>query len=166
MDQSIEKTLVATLAAKGLHIATAESCTGGLAAARITSVAGASEVFDGAVVSYANRVKEELLGVPEKILARHGAVSAECACAMAQGVRTLMGADIGVSLTGIAGPGGGTPEKPVGTVYLGIADAAGVSARLLTLSGDRDAIRARSVQAALAAALTQAEQYPARPEET
>lgn len=152
-----EQELVALLARKGLHIATAESCTGGLTAARITAVPGASEVFDGGVVSYANAVKAGLLGVPEQVLADCGAVSAECAVAMAAGVRTLMGAQIGISLTGIAGPGGGTPEKPVGTVFLGVSTTAHTEAKLLTLAGTREQIREQSVEAALEAALEAAQ---------
>ena len=132
-----------------MHIATAESCTGGMVSAAITSVSGASEVFDGTVVSYANEIKHRVLGVKSETLESVGAVSEECAREMAEGVRALMKADIGVSLTGIAGPGGGTPEKPVGTVYLGISDGDGTYAIRLSLSGDRDTVRKESVKAAL-----------------
>ena len=110
-----------TLRENGLHATAAESCTGGMVTAAITSVAGASEVFDGGVCSYANAVKAGLLGVSEETLREHGAVSEACAAEMARGIRMLMGADLAVSVTGIAGPGGGTPEKPVGTVCFGVS---------------------------------------------
>ena len=103
---------------RGLTLATAESCTGGLVAARLTSVPGSSDVFLGAVVAYADEVKARELGVPAEVLERHGAVSAEAAAAMAAGARARLGADVAVAVTGVAGPGGGTPEKPVGLVYL------------------------------------------------
>jgi len=148
MKQSAER-LVKALKEKGLHIATAESCTGGMVSAAITSVSGSSEVFDGGVVSYANEIKHRILGVNEETLATHGAVSEECAREMAEGVRRLMGADIGISLTGIAGPGGGTAEKPVGTVYLGVSGKNETYALLLSLSGDRERVREESVKAAL-----------------
>ncbi len=148
MKESAER-LVNSLREKGLHIATAESCTGGMVSAAITSVSGASEVYDGSVVSYANEIKHRILGVKEKTLSAVGAVSEECAREMAEGVRLLMKADIGISLTGIAGPGGGTPDKPVGTVYLGVSDSEGTYAIRLSLSGDRDTVRKESVKAAL-----------------
>ena len=103
---------------RGLTIAAAESCTGGLVSARLTAIPGASEVFVGGVVSYADEVKESALGVPREILERHGAVSAETAKAMAEGVRERLGADVGVAVTGVAGPDGGTAEKPVGLVFV------------------------------------------------
>jgi len=148
MKQSAER-LVKALKEKGLHIATAESCTGGMVSAAITSVSGSSEVFDGGVVSYANEIKHRILGVNEETLATHGAARDECAREMAEGVRRLMGADIGISLTGIAGPGGGTAEKPVGTVYLGVSGKNETYALLLSLSGDRERVREESVKAAL-----------------
>src|SRR5439155_7454315 len=101
---------------RGLSLGTAESCTGGLVAVRLTSVPGSSDVFRGAVVSYADDVKEHELGVSAEILRRHGAVSAEAARAMAAGVRQRLGVHVGVAVTGVAGPGGGTPEKPGGLV--------------------------------------------------
>ena len=100
-----------------LHLATAESCTGGLIAARLTSVPGSTDVIVGGIVSYANEVKIEQLGVPPELIEEHGAVSAEVAEAMARGARERLGVDVAVSVTGIAGPGGGTEEKPVGLVY-------------------------------------------------
>ena len=118
---SLEAVLVRVLSEKKLHVASAESCTGGLISKRITSVSGASAVFDGSVVTYANRIKEQLCDVSHETLEEHGAVSRETALEMARGVRRLIGADIGVSATGIAGPTGGTPEKPVGTVFVGVS---------------------------------------------
>jgi PncC family amidohydrolase len=129
----------------------AESCTGGGLGARITAVSGASDVFVGGVISYANEVKARLLGVPNDVLARYGAVSRECAEAMATGVRALIGADWAVSITGVAGPSGGTPEKPVGLVYIGVAGASGTTVIENRFVGDREAIRLRSTQAALTA---------------
>ena len=109
----IAERLVALLNARGLVCATAESCTGGGVGSAITSVPGSSSVFAGGVISYANEVKRDVLGVPESVLAEKGAVSSECAAAMAVGVRRLLNVDVAVSLTGIAGPGGGSAEKPV-----------------------------------------------------
>jgi len=117
---------IASLRRYKLTLATAESCTGGLVAKLVTDVAGSSEVFSGGVVSYSNGVKMKLLGVSEKTLAAHGAVSEETAREMALGARDATGADIAVSTTGIAGPSGGTAEKPVGTVCFGVASKFGV----------------------------------------
>jgi nicotinamide-nucleotide amidase len=133
----------------GLSLASAESCTGGLVAARLTSVPGSSEVFAGGVVAYANEVKARELGVPEEVLERHGAVSAETAAAMAAGARERLGADVAVAVTGVAGPGGGTPEKPVGLVFLHAAGPGAGAGRRLEFPGDRDAVRGRSTVAAL-----------------
>jgi nicotinamide-nucleotide amidase len=133
----------------GLTLGTAESCTGGLVAARLTSVPGSSDVFLGAVVAYADEVKTRDLEVPSELLERHGAVSAEVAAAMAAGARARLGVDVAVAVTGIAGPGGGTPEKPVGLVHLHAEGPDGSRARRLDLPGDREAIRARSAVAAL-----------------
>jgi nicotinamide-nucleotide amidase len=128
----------------GLTPATAESCTGGLVGARLTDVAGASDVYLGGVVAYANAVKEARLGVPAAVLERHGAVSAETAEAMADGARTALGADAAVSVTGIAGPDGGTPEKPVGLVYVGVVTPAARATESFVFSGDREAVRTRA----------------------
>ena len=133
----------------GLRLATAESCTGGLVAARLTDVAGASEAFAGGVVAYSDVLKTRLLGVPAETLARHGAVSAETARAMADGARAGLGADVAVAVTGVAGPGGGTPEKPVGLVYVHAAAPEGEEARELRIPGDRDAVRARATAVSL-----------------
>ena len=148
-ERPVEELVLAACRERGLSLAAAESCTGGLVAARLTSVAGSSEVFRGAIVSYADDVKRAELGVPEDVLARHGAVSAETAAAMAAGVRERLGADVAVAVTGIAGPGGGTPEKPVGLVYLHAETPEGGAGRELNLSGDRAAVRGRSTAAAL-----------------
>ena len=133
----------------GLTLATAESCTGGLVAGRLTAVPGASDAFRGGVVAYANDVKEADLGVPAETLERHGAVSAETAAAMARGVRSRLGAEVGVAVTGIAGPDGGSPEKPVGLVYLHASSPHGEEARHMDLPGDREMIRGRATAAAL-----------------
>ena len=147
--RDLETRLVAACKAKGVSLATAESCTGGQIAARITSVPGSSAVFLGGVVSYANAVKRDVLGVSAAILDGVGAVSAECAGAMAVGVRERVKADVAVSVTGIAGPDGGTPQKPVGLVYLGVASAAGVSVERHLFSGDRQAVRQQAADRAL-----------------
>jgi nicotinamide-nucleotide amidase len=133
----------------GLTLATAESCTGGLVAARLTDVPGSSDAFVGSVVAYADEVKLTELGVPEALLAQHGAVSAEVAQAMAQGVRARLGADVGVAVTGVAGPGGGTAEKPVGLVFVHAAGPDGEKARRTELPGDRSMVRGRATAAAL-----------------
>ena len=134
---SLERAVVLALRSAGKTLATAESCTGGLISKRITDVSGSSEVFLGGCVTYANEAKMALLGVRAETLEAYGAVSEETAREMARGTRERLGADIGVSATGIAGPGGGTPEKPVGTVYLGISTAAGEEVRKLSLSSMR-----------------------------
>ena len=121
----IEGTIVRLLTEKNLTLATAESCTGGCLAHRITNVPGASLVFPGGVVAYSNAVKRTFLGVRAKTLTRHGAVSAAVACEMAGGARKIFGADFAIAVTGIAGPGGGTKRKPVGTVFIALADRSG-----------------------------------------
>ncbi len=137
------------LARAGHRLATAESCTGGLVGQRLTAVPGASEVYVGGVVAYADEVKEEILGVPADLLARHGAVSEEVALAMAQGVATRLGVNSAIAVTGVAGPGGGTPDKPVGTVYVAARLGEAESVARLGLPGDRHDVRCRSAQAAL-----------------
>lgn len=143
------KTLVDLLSARELVCATAESCTGGGVASAITAVPGSSAVFAGGVVSYANEVKHDVLGVKEETLAEFGAVSAETAAQMAAGVRSLMKCDLAVSLTGIAGPGGGSAEKPVGLVWFGLADGCGVRTEKSIFSGERDEVRHKAVIHAL-----------------
>jgi nicotinamide-nucleotide amidase len=134
---------------RSLTLATAESCTGGMVAERLTSVPGSSEVFVGSIVSYADRVKVAELGVPEKVLHEHGAVSAETAAAMARGARERLAADVAVAVTGIAGPGGATPAKPVGLVYLHAAGTGGERAAEFSFGGDRETIRRRAAVTAL-----------------
>jgi nicotinamide-nucleotide amidase len=148
-DRPIEAIVLDLAREQGLTIAAAESCTGGLVAARLTSVPGSSDVFVGGLVAYADRIKGDLLGVAGEILVRHGAVSAETAAAMASGARKTLGADAAVAVTGVAGPGGGTPEKPVGRVYLHAAGPRGEQAVELHLPGDRDAVRRRAAASAL-----------------
>lgn len=141
--------VVAEARAAGALIAAAESCTGGLLGAWITTVAGSSDVFWGSLVTYANAAKESLLGVCPATLANHGAVSEETVREMAIGARDRSGAAIAVSVSGVAGPGGGTPEKPVGTVWLGWATVHGAGASLHRFDGDRAAVRQASVREAL-----------------
>ena len=148
-ERPVEEMVLELCRERGLKLATAESCTGGLVAARLTPVPGSSAAFLGAVVAYANEVKAGELGVPEGMLEHHGAVSAEVAEAMAQGARARLGVDVAVSVTGIAGPDGGTEEKPVGLVYLHAAGPDGDLALEFNLPGDRDAIRGRSAASAL-----------------
>ena len=134
----------------GQSLACAESCTGGLIAARLTDLAGISAVFRGGVVAYANEVKRLCLGVDEAILATEGAVSASCAAAMAEGVRERLKSDWGVATTGIAGPSGATPGKPVGLVFIAVAGVHGTVVERLLLDGDRAAIRDQAATRALA----------------
>ena len=141
--------LVAKLKERGLTCATAESCTGGGVGSAITAVPGSSAVFLGGVISYANEVKRDVLGVPQDVLDTHGAVSSECAERMAAGVRNLLKADLAVSLTGIAGPDGGSAEKPVGLVWFGLATPEGVRTEKMIFSGDRAAVRSQAVNHAL-----------------
>lgn len=130
-------------------IAVAESCTGGLVAHRITNVPGASGYFETGFVTYSNKAKEHFLSVPEAIIKAKGAVSEEVAQSMAEGVRKAAGVDIGLAITGIAGPGGGTPEKPVGTVYIALAAPDGTSVRRFSFQGGRTEIKLKTSEAAL-----------------
>lgn len=137
-EERLEEAVGRLLRVQGKTVAVAESCTGGLLAHRITNVAGSSDYFERGIVSYSNRAKEELLQVPSSLIERHGAVSPEAAVAMAAGVRRLVGADVGVAVTGIAGPGGGTEAKPVGLTYIALADAQGEDWRKHQFSFDRE----------------------------
>ncbi|MBQ8351485.1 MAG: CinA family protein [Clostridia bacterium] len=137
--------LVDLLRARGLTLSAAESCTGGWFAKSVVDVPGASAVFFGGVVSYVNEVKEKVLSVSREDLAQYTAVSAPVAAAMAEGARRLMGSDLAVSVTGLAGPGGGTPDIPVGRVYLGLAQAGKTETVTLDLPGDREAVRMAAV---------------------
>ena len=156
--ERIEELVVERFTEKKLKLATAESCTGGMISERITRVSGASAVFDCGVCSYANEIKERVLGVRHDTLSILGAVSAETAIQMAEGVKKLSGADIAVSTTGIAGPTGGSAQKPVGLVYVGVCTDADAYAVKLLLGEEntRDVIRAAASSAALFSALSEA----------
>jgi nicotinamide-nucleotide amidase len=148
-DADLAALVLARSRALRLRLSTAESCTGGGIAARLTDIPGSSDVFMGGVVAYDNRLKRDLLGVPAELLEQHGAVSEAVSIAMAEGAKLRLGTDVSVSVTGIAGPAGGTPEKPVGLVWLAVAGPAGVSAHRHLFPGDRAEIRARATQMAL-----------------
>jgi nicotinamide-nucleotide amidase len=148
-ERPVEEVVLDLCRARGLTLATAESCTGGMVAARLTGIPGSSEVFRGAIVAYANGVKQAELGVPPEVLETHGAVSAEAALAMAEGARERLGVDVAVSVTGIAGPDGGTPEKPVGLVHYAAVGPESTLVHEFSVPGDRDAIRSRSTVMAL-----------------
>jgi nicotinamide-nucleotide amidase len=145
----LQHVVVEHLAARRETLSTAESCTGGLLGAAITDVPGASSVFHGGVVCYSNRAKESMVGVPAPLIVEHGAVSEPVARALASGVRERFGTDYGIGVTGIAGPGGGTPEKPVGLVHWAVAGPGGVEHRQRVFGGGRAAVRAWSDNAAL-----------------
>jgi nicotinamide-nucleotide amidase len=148
-ERSISEIVLDLCRARGLTLATAESCTGGMVASRLTSVPGASDVFAGSVVAYANDVKQVSLGVPAELIAEHGAVSVEVAAAMAAGARDRLGADVAVAVTGVAGPGGGTEDKPVGLVFAHAIGPEGEKSVRTELPGDREMIRGRATAAAL-----------------
>ena len=148
-ERRVEELVLSLAGAQGLRLATAESCTGGMVAARLTDVAGSSASFVGGVVSYSDDVKRSELDVAEELLVEHGAVSPEVAAAMAEGARRRLGADVAVAVTGVAGPDGGTPEKPVGRVYLHAAGPDGSLARMLDLPGERAQVRVRATVTAL-----------------
>ena len=147
--EALDDVVARELQLSGATIAVAESCTGGLVSARLTSVAGSSLFFRGGVVSYSNEMKTAWVGVPASLIEQHGAVSAEVAIAMAEGARRSAGSMLGLAITGIAGPGGGTPEKPVGTVHISLAHAQGAQERLFRFGGERDRIRRLAAQSAL-----------------
>ena len=147
---TLAESVLAACRARCWRVATAESCTGGLVAAALTAIGGSSDVFKRGFVTYSNEAKSELLGVPPDMLAEHGAVSEQTAAAMARGAVARAGVDLAVSVTGIAGPGGGTPHKPVGLVYIGIArrdGAARVERRVFP--GDRGEVRHAALRLAL-----------------
>ncbi len=148
-EEPLEAVVGRMLAERGLTLAVAESCTGGLIAGRITAVAGSSRYFRGGVVAYANEAKRDLLGVPEALLREHGAVSAPVARAMAEGARARFGADLALATTGISGPDGGTPEKPVGLVWIAFASPEGVEAEQMIFPFDRERHRTITSQTAL-----------------
>ena len=134
---------------QGNSLATAESCTGGGIGDALTAVAGASNVYKGGIISYCNEIKHNLLGVPEEMLAQYGAVSDPVAQAMAKGARGALNADVAVSVTGLAGPSGDEYGNPVGTVYIGYADANTCLSRHFLFSGDRESVRSQAIEAAL-----------------
>lgn len=148
-DATLEERVVRGLVARGWTIGTAESCTAGLVSARLASVPGASDALLGGVAAYANTVKHDLVGVPEALIAEHGAVSAEVAVALAEGIRERLGCDVGVGITGVAGPGGGTDAKPVGLVHIAVVGPDAREALERRFPGDREAVRTNSATAAL-----------------
>jgi PncC family amidohydrolase len=145
----IEEEIGDMLRKRGLSLATAESCTGGLVSHRITNVPGSSDYYKGGVISYANEVKEKILQVDKGILEKKGAVSVECARAMAEGIRELLDSDIGIATTGIAGPTGGTPDKPVGLVYIALAIKCYLYHERHIFYGDREGNKHKTADAAL-----------------
>jgi len=145
----LEIEVLSRLAKDGLTIAVAESCTGGRICDRLTDIPGASERFKGGIVAYSNESKMRFLEVSRDTIRAHGAVSAECASEMASGVAKAFDADVGVSVTGIAGPGGGTPEKPVGLVYIGISWKRERATFRMVFEGDRKGIKAQAAEEAL-----------------
>ena len=149
MNEHLVDALAEGLTRRGWRLATAESCTGGLLAAACTSVAGSSDWFERGFVTYSNAAKTELLGVDAALIAAHGAVSEEVARAMAAGAFAMAPVQIAVAITGIAGPGGATPGKPVGTVWIAIATPQGVAAERLQLEGGRAAVRGQTVTTVL-----------------
>jgi nicotinamide-nucleotide amidase len=159
-ERGVEEHVLELCRLRKLTLATAESCTGGLVAARLTSVPGSSDVVAGGVVAYSDAVKRSELDVPAELLVQHGAVSAEVAEAMARGARRRLGVDVAVAVTGIAGPDGGTDEKPVGLVYLHAEGPGGGIGREFSFPGDRASIRARSVAGALHLVLRLLSQSP------
>ncbi|MBV9827564.1 MAG: CinA family protein [Alphaproteobacteria bacterium] len=153
---ALAETVLRECRSRGWHVATAESCTGGLVAAALTAIAGSSDVVDRGFVTYSNEAKMQLLGVPETTIAAHGAVSSQTAGAMATGAVERAGVELAVSITGVAGPGGGTPEKPVGLVYFGIATHAGVRTQRQIFPGDRTGIREAALIFALQSLIAEA----------
>ena len=149
MSESLEELIGRLLIEKKLTLALGESCTGGLVAHRLTNVPGSSSYVLGGIIAYSNEAKERLLGVRHETLEEHGAVSAETAIEMARGARTARGADVGLSVTGIAGPGGGTPDKPVGLVYVALAAGDWEQVKRLVWSGSREENKAQSAEVAL-----------------
>jgi nicotinamide-nucleotide amidase len=153
---TLAETVLAACRDRGWQLATAESCTGGLVAAALTAIAGSSDVVNRGFVTYSNEAKMELLGVPGATIAQHGAVSAETAAAMATGAIARAQVDLAVSITGVAGPGGGSPEKPVGLVYFGIATRTGHRTERRVFPGDRTEIRRAALVLALELLLAEA----------
>jgi PncC family amidohydrolase len=149
-DDPLVQRLLEAFRARAWTLAVAESCTGGELSARLSALAGSSDVFAGGVIPYADQAKSALLGVPPALIAKHGAVSAEVAAAMARGVRSVLDADVGIGITGIAGPGGARPNKPVGLVFIAISGRAGEPVpRREVWQGNRASNRSHSVTCAI-----------------
>ena len=159
-EEAVEERLGQVLSENHKTIACAESCTGGLITSRLTDVPGSSAYVPGSIVSYANEIKHRLVGVQEKTLAAFGAVSPQVAQEMAEGIRRVMQTDLGVAVTGIAGPGGGTPEKPVGLVYIAVTGEAGTIVRENHFSGSRREVKRQTSETALEMALQYALRQP------
>lgn len=155
------RAVIAQMSARGWRLALAESCTGGLISATITGESGASRILDASITAYANEAKEALLGVPKQTMIDHGAVSAQVALHMAQAARAATMSDVGLGVTGVAGPGGGTADKPVGRIYLALTSPNGERGAEFNFNGDRDAVRDQTVAAALEALLAVADDDPA-----
>jgi len=147
--EALAKAVGGLLVQHHLTLGLAESCTGGMVAAHITDIAGSSAYFEGAIVAYSNHVKEHVLGVPASTLERYGAVSAETVTAMARGARKLLNVDVALAITGIAGPSGGAPDRPVGLTYIGLASPRGELWRKYIWTGNRRQNREQSTRAAL-----------------
>ncbi len=162
MDETTLLELGRTLLARGWRLASAESCTGGLIGHMATSVSGSSDWFAGGVVAYGIEIKERLLGVPAGVLAAHGAVSRETVRAMAAGARTLLGTEVAVAASGVAGPTGGTPETPVGTVWLGWSWPGGERQECFLFAGDRGEVKRQAAEAALLGVLSATREEKAR----
>jgi nicotinamide-nucleotide amidase len=165
-DETLEAVVGRLLRERGLTLSVAESCTGGLLGHRLTEIPGSSAYFERGMLVYSNQAKQDLLGVPEAILRAHGAVSAPCAEAMARGVCARSGNPVGIAVTGVAGPDGGSPQKPVGTVFIGVAVAGDVAARRFQFSGDRSAIKWQSTQMALDMLRRKLQQWSPEPSRT
>lgn len=150
---NLEERLAAALVERNMTLATAESCTGGGFSHLLTGIPGSSAFFIGGIIAYHNNVKTQLLDVPESALIRHGAVSSQTAASMAEGGRSRFNTDFGVSITGIAGPSGGSPEKPVGLVYVALATTKRTHVQQHLFSGDRHRVREQAITAALRLAL-------------
>lgn len=159
---ALAKKIISVSAAQGIKLALAESCTGGMLAAALTDIAGASAAFLGSAVTYSNEAKERVLGVQKEIIIEYGAVSGECARQMARGALRVFGADVALSVTGIAGPDGGTPEKPVGTVWFGVASREREESFVRLFQGTREKIRAAAVGVALTSLLEELRQEMSR----
>ena len=147
------RTVIERFKSLGWRLALAESCTGGLISATLTGEAGSSSILEAAIIAYANEAKESLLGVPQQLMIDHGAVSAPVAAHMASAVKSAVSAQVGLGVTGVAGPGGGTADKPVGRIYLAISSPQGLFSTEFNFDGDRDAVRDQTVAGALDALL-------------